>query len=404
MSPSPNAPRNLWPVFAVLASLVCAGGACSLRSLDYLKNGHRQDGAARDSTGADAIAPSRPDAAIIDAIRLDALSKDSVRETDGGVNLDAGMANEVASGDEIDSGTACDLSLDGDDSVPASGIGDAGGDEAVEMDTSGWTGALDSAPEIDGAILGGQNPDGDNLDGLPDDGVLLDGQFAEHVPLDSSIPDVPVPDSAIPDSPPPRPSVLFVVGVIPLGANDAAMQTRLIGKGYDVTLVQDANLASVTSVTATVVLISRTVTAANVAPKFRDTARPVMVCKPPSFADMGFVDGSLLSEGSTLLNYSTLVVNSGAGELAAGLSGTITVLQPATNMNYGVPNSHAVTVASIPGLSSACSIFAYDSGAQMYNFVAPARRVGFSLGQNNATDLTANGWLLFDAALAWLAK
>jgi hypothetical protein len=40
----------------------------------------------------------------------------------------------------------------------------------------------------------------------------------------------------------------------------------------------------------------------------------------------------------------------------------------------------------------------------MYSLAAPARRVGFFLPANSATDLTANGWLLFDAALAWLVK
>jgi hypothetical protein len=244
-------------------------------------------------------------------------------------------------------------------------------------------GSMDAPPAIDSADVDGANWEVADLDGSPTNSAQ--------------------PDSAIPDSPPPRPSVLLVVGAIPLGTNDVAIQTRLVGKGYDVTLITDANLPSVTSVTATVVVISRTVTAANVT-KLRTITRPLMVCKPPVFADMGFVDGSFLSEGSTLLNYSTLVVSSAAGELAEGLSGTVTVLQAAANLSYGLPNSQALTVASIPGSSNLSSIFAYDTGAQMYNLAAPARRVGFSLGQNDASSLAANGWLLFDAALAWLAK
>ena len=326
------------------------------------------------------------------------------------------MTDGTTSGGEADSGTADGMALDGNDDVFVGGLGDARGEKAMGMETRdvfidgmGDIGVRDTAPRIDDATLDSPNRDVANFDGPPADGVLPDGPIPDGpipdslIP-DSLIPDRPIQDSSIPDSPPPQPSALFVVGVLPLGINDGAIRTRLIGKGYDVVLVQDTNLASVTSVTATVVVISRTVTPSNVTTKFRDTARPVMVCRPSLFADMGFVDGSLLSQGTTLLSSSSIVVNSSAGELAAGLSGTVTVLQPAANMDYGVPNSHALTVASIPNLLNAYSIFAYDTGSQMYNRVAPARRVGFSLLQNNANDLTANGWLLFDAALAWLAK
>jgi hypothetical protein len=349
-----TAPRTFSPILTVLVGLVCVQGACGLTSLDYLKNGHKQDGAVRDGAETDTAIrrTSSPDATIFDAFDV------FVGVTGGaGGDGDVGMGT----GGSGAGGATTDATGTGGDSI----------DGAVD------TGAMDAAPEIDGAIV--DSP-------IPDVG-FLDGPFA---------------DSALPDSPPPS-VALFVVGAIPLGPGDSAIQTRLIDKGYDVTLVKDTNLASITSVTATVVLISQTVTPANVTTRFRNTARPVMACEPSIFADMGFVDGTLFSQGSTLLSYSTLVVSSGAGELAAGLSGTVTVLQTAANMNYGTPNSQAVTVASVPGLSTLWAIFAYDTGAQMYNLAAPARRVGFFLADKAATDLTANGWQLFDAALAWLA-
>jgi hypothetical protein len=408
-----TAPRNFSPILAVLAGLVCVQGACSLRSVDYLKNGHRQDGAARDNANKDGGIPSSSDAASFDAVRLDALSSDGVGGTDGlgGENLGAGMTDGTTSGGEADSGTADGTALDGNDDVFVGGLGDARGEKAMGMETRevsidgmGDIGVSDTAPRIDGATLDSPNRDVANFDGPPADGVLLDSPIPDSLIPDSLIADSPIQDSSIPDSPPPRPSALFVVGAIPLGSGDAAIQTRLTGKGYDVTLVKDTNLTSVTTVTATVILISHTATPGDVTTKFRDTARPVMVCQSSIFANMGLTDGALLSQGSSLLSYSSLVINSAAGELAAGLSGTISVLQSSANLNYGVPNNQALTVASFPGLSGYWAIFAYDTGAQMYNLAAPARRVGFFLGANNATDLTANGWLLFDAALTWLAK
>jgi hypothetical protein len=389
MTTASTAPRSFSPIFGVLAGLVCFQGACSLRSLDYLENGHRQDGAARDSAGKDAAVPSSPDAATFEAVRPDALASDGVGRTDG------------PDGENLDTGTDEDMAFDGADDVFVDGFGDVGSDEAVgsetggvSVDEAGSTVAMDSAQEIDGTILDSPNPDVANAD----------GPLADRVLFDSPIPDSSIPDSPILDRPPPRPTALFVVGAIPLGSGDAAIQTRLTGKGYDVTLVKDTNLASVTTVTTTVVLISHTATPSDITTKFRDTARPVMVCQPSIFANMGLTDGAPLSQGSSLLSYSSLVINSAAGELAAGLSGTVTVLQSSANLNYGVPNDQALTVASFPGLSGYWAIFAYSTGAQMYNLAAPARRVGFFLGANHATDLTANGWLLFDAALAWLAK
>jgi hypothetical protein len=396
-------PRSFLTIFGVLAGLLCFQSACSLRSLDYLKNGAKQDGAARDSAGKDAAVPSSSDAATFDAVQPDALASDGVGRTDGrdGENLDTGTADTTTDGEGSDAGAVEDAAFDDAGDVFIIGIGDVGGDKAVgsetgsvSIDEAGSTVAMDAAPEIDGSILDSSTPDVADLDGSPADGALFD----------SPIPDSSIPDGPIMDSPPPRPTALFVVGAIPLGSGDAAIQTRLTGKGYDVTLVKDTNLASVTTVTTTVVLISYTATPGDVTTKFRDTASPVLVCQPSIFANMGLTDGAFLSQGSSLLSYSSLVINSAAGDLAAGLSGTVTVLQSSANLNYGVPNNQALTVASFPGLSGYWAIFAYDTGAQMHNLAAPARRVGFFLGSNNANDLTANGWLLFDAALAWLAK
>jgi hypothetical protein len=389
-------------MLAVLAGLVCVQGACSLRSLDYLKDGHKQDSAARDSAYTDAVNPetSKPDAAIFDAVQRDTWTGSGGDgqggESDGEDAIEK-AADGPAAGQEAALGAADDAAPDGDDGVVIGGIEDAGGDEPVAMeaggvsiDDAGDTEAMAAAPEVDGAILDGSNQDAITFDSPLDDGVLRDSQ----------IPDKPI----LPDNPPTRPSVLFVVGAIPLSSADASIQTRMIGSGYDVTLVKDTNLASVTSVTATVVLISHTATPGDVTTKFRDTARPVMVCQPSIFADMAFVDGTFLSQGSSLLSYTSLVINAAAGELAAGLSGTVAVLKSSANLNYGTPNNHALSVASLPGQSGYSSIFAYDTGDPMYNLAAPARRVAFFLSANNATDLTANGWLLFDSALAWLAK
>jgi hypothetical protein len=155
-------------------------------------------------------------------------------------------------------------------------------------------------------------------------------------------------------------------------------------------------------VSQTVAVVTSTVGSGNMTGKLRTLPVPVMVCEPMIYADMRLVDGTASeTAGISSGDVTSLVVNAGTGELAAGLSGTV-VVQEAARMNYVIPNDQAVRVASLPGEPARSSIFAHDTGAQMDGMAAPARRVGFFFSMNVIP--TADGWRLFDAALAWLAK
>lgn len=76
MTPVASTPRTLSCVLAMLACLACVQVGCDPSSLDYLENGHRQDSDVSDIPEADASAPNAQsaDAAIFDALRLDALA------------------------------------------------------------------------------------------------------------------------------------------------------------------------------------------------------------------------------------------------------------------------------------------------------------------------------------------
>jgi hypothetical protein len=244
-----------------------------------------------------------------------------------------------------------------------------------------------------------QSPDGPTIDR-----PASDTRLASDVPPPDSL----LPDSAARDSGPQKPSVLFVVGPSAvLGTGDSVIQAHLVANGYDVTYVREVNLGDSPTVTATMVLISHSITTNNVNNKFRNVAKPVMVWAPALYTNMGLVDGTVPNtQGTTnqIFGPTTLNMKAGAGALAAGLSGTVTVLKLPDQMNYGVPNAQALSVASLPNQSNQWGIFAYETGTQMYGLLAPARRVGFFLSQNGAVSLNANGWALFDAAVAWLAK
>ncbi len=138
-----SAPRTLLPILAIVAGVACVQAACSLRSLDYLGNGHGQGGAmmdsAMDSAKRDVAAPGTPspDTAIVDVFGQDTLAENGVGD---------GLAAEVPGEGELDSGVGA---VDGNDDVAIGGAGGAGGDGEVGLGTGG-SGAGGTRAEIGG--------------------------------------------------------------------------------------------------------------------------------------------------------------------------------------------------------------------------------------------------------------
>ena len=99
-----------------------------------------------------------------------------------------------------------------------------------------------------------------------------------------------------------------------------------------------------------------------------------------------------------------IAISSSSHPLAAGLSGTVTVLSSSDVMYWGVPNGNAAKVATLTGDSNKATLFAYESGSSMPGLTAPAKRVGFFLGDNSGTKLTNDGWQLFETAVSWATE
>src|SRR5207249_1989005 len=100
-----------------------------------------------------------------------------------------------------------------------------------------------------------------------------------------------------------------------------------------------------------------------------------------------------------------LIITDPNSPLAAGKTGTITVCTTADAFRWGNPSgatSGAIRVAGIVNTEHEYGIFAYDTGATMEGITAPARRVGFFLGDYPASSsLTQDGIDLFMAAATW---
>jgi hypothetical protein len=163
--------RLLSPLVAVLAGLFCLQAACSLTSLDYLKNGGQPDSA----TGSDQdIAVSTPDTAspgsplldahqedstvpdvaVIDAPpATDSLSHDSLvaeTSTPGTAGLDSALLDATVADKTVPDARVLDASLTSDTKTPDAGLGAdtvsaAGGGKADAGTAQGGSGGHSSS-------------------------------------------------------------------------------------------------------------------------------------------------------------------------------------------------------------------------------------------------------------------
>jgi len=202
-------------------------------------------------------------------------------------------------------------------------------------------------------------------------------------------------------------NALLVVGSATLNTGDTAAQTRLQNLGYTVT-VKPAGSNNNTSIKATdadgktLVVISSTVVPANVVNKLRNITVPVINWEFDILDDMGMtglVSGT--DFGTSATTQTQLNIADPAHPLAAGLSGTQTVVTTATNFTWGKPNTNAARVAALTNDATRYAIFGYDSGTIMPGLEAPARRVALFLTDTTAASFNANGGALFDAAVRW---
>lgn len=207
-------------------------------------------------------------------------------------------------------------------------------------------------------------------------------------------------------------SVLLVVGnATTLGVGDAAVKTRLEGLGFIVTAATPAAVTSDDAYSHHLVIISSTVTpGSSINTKFRDVQVPVVTWESGIFGHMKLTGTTSGTHFGTDASETKVTISTAAHPLAAGLTGGPTVTTSAQTYSWGAPGAAAAKAATIFGVPGRAAVFGYEPAATMVGtlngqpFVAPARRVGFFLGDTFATTLNANGWALFDAAVLWASN
>jgi hypothetical protein len=157
-----------------------------------------------------------------------------------------------------------------------------------------------------------------------------------------------------------------------------------------------------------IIVISSTVTSANVGTKFRDAPVGVITWKNGLFDDFEMTpDNSVTPDSNgTLAGQTRIDVIDAGHPLAAGYSGDVGINGSNEDFRWGVPSgaaTGAAKVATLAGDSEKFTIIGYDTGSQMENgFIAPARRVAYFFGDTAAaSSWIADGQAMFRAAVEW---
>jgi hypothetical protein len=204
--------------------------------------------------------------------------------------------------------------------------------------------------------------------------------------------------------------VLMVVGSATLNTGDNAVKTRLQNLGFTVT-VKAAGSTTSTSIKNTdadgkaLVLVSSTVTPANVGTKLKNIPVPVLNWEFDLADDFAMTNTVSGTDFGTAASQTQAVIIAPAHALSAGLTGTVSLASAASTFSWGKPNANADKIAALTTDSTKPVIYGYDTGKAMFGGLeSPARRVAVYLSDTTAASLTANGGELFDAAVKWAAQ
>jgi uncharacterized repeat protein (TIGR01451 family) len=193
---------------------------------------------------------------------------------------------------------------------------------------------------------------------------------------------------------------LFVVGSTTLTTSDAFVKARLEGLNHTVTVMDAATVTTADATGKALVVISSTVNPTSVGTKFRTVTVPVLTWESGILNNMGMT-GSTNKDFGTKSGQTQISITNPTHPLAAGVTGTATVVNSAKTFNWGKPNANAITIATISGDAAKTAIFGYEPGVAMPGLTAPARRLAIFLGDDSAEVLNNNGIFLLNAAIKW---
>lgn len=196
--------------------------------------------------------------------------------------------------------------------------------------------------------------------------------------------------------------VLFVVGDASNPAvQDAAVRDRLEGLGHTVSVVDDSAVGAGDASGSAFVLVASSVSTSAVDAALFDIDEPLWIAKPWLFDDVGLTGPTAnVDYGTTKATDVTIV--DGSHPMAAGLSGSVTMVSSARSITWGLPGSAADLIGSVGNNATA---FVYPEGSTLVTGVAaPGCRIAFPLFQTAVLAYTAEAWSMVDATVDYAAN
>ncbi|MCA9921925.1 MAG: hypothetical protein KC421_06130 [Anaerolineales bacterium] len=191
--------------------------------------------------------------------------------------------------------------------------------------------------------------------------------------------------------------ILFVGRSDPLLAVDQTLADYLTGLGHTVVVRSERDATAADAVGKDLIIVSDSVNSRRIGTKFRDTAVSFMTWESGLYDDMQMTAASFADWGFES-GQTAVTITNGTHPLAAGLSGVVTVLNSNGDIFWGHPTAGAIEIAT-DSSDTHPVLFAYETGADMIDLTAPARRLGFFSGSGES--FTTEGWQLFDAGVTW---
>ena len=185
---------------------------------------------------------------------------------------------------------------------------------------------------------------------------------------------------------------LLVVGNTSLSIGDTLIKNLLTKDGFTVTVKSDTAVTAADANGWTVVVISESVTSANVNTKFRSATSGVLVNESALFDDMNMT-GTASDQYGTF-NDTTINVERGSIGRNAGWLGPQAIAFFTISLAFGIPSSFQLPTFQgwRTGFPSQAMLFFYPKGMTMVGgFVAPGIRVGTCFTNAANGSLAHNG-------------
>jgi hypothetical protein len=216
---------------------------------------------------------------------------------------------------------------------------------------------------------------------------------------------LPIAHAAVAELPGARTRVLLVVGnPAALDAGDVALRDRLVGRlSADVTVRDDAAPADLAG--HGLIVIAESVASSTLGAKYADAPVGVVNLEKSSWDEH-----RLTTVGADESTTGSVYVEDAADPLVAGpggrVDGTIAYVTAAQKTGWAWGSSLGEGadrwVVALSAANAGKNVaFTYEAGAAMATGTAPGRRVGLGYYSAAVPALTAEGWVLFDNAIAY---